>query len=145
MDRIVQRLQELTSALEEGKNKFERVIRTIPDPQIRKSIIGLEKQSIEYAQELSQEIQTRGGTLPSVREKIAAPESGFNKQARNIGKEVIQICRKIEGSIITLYGRTLTDPIINESLRQMIRTQMNGIMRSTLQLKLLSKLLYASS
>jgi len=144
MDRIVQRLRELTSALEEGKKKCEEVAGTIPDPHIRKSILGLEKQSIEYALELSQEIQTRGGSLPSVPERIAAPESRFGKQARNIEKEVIKICRKIEGSIIKLYGRMLTDPILNESLRLMIRAQMNGIMRSTLQLKLLSKLLYTS-
>jgi hypothetical protein len=144
MDRIVKRLKKLTSALEEGKKEFEQVIGTIPDPHIRKSILSLEKQSMEYTQELNQEIKTRGGNLPSVREKIAIPKSGLNKQVRNIGKEVIQICRKIEGSIIKLYGRTLTDPTMNESLRQMIRTQRDGIMRSTLQLKLLSKLLYAS-
>ncbi|HLY70291.1 MAG TPA: hypothetical protein VKR53_11230, partial [Puia sp.] len=59
----------------------------------------------------------------------------------NIGKETMNICSKVEYPIIKLYRKILQQPVLNSSLKKIIQYQMNGIMCTTLQLKLLSKFL----
>lgn len=140
---VVQELKELSIALEEAKKKCDRVVFTISDPQIRKFILGLEQQSIRYAVELNAQIQNLGGEFPYVQQEIPPVTGLLNRQANNIEKEVLQICRRIGDSLIKLYSNVLKNSIMNDGLKQMIRSQMNGIMSSTLHLKLLGKLLYS--
>jgi hypothetical protein len=85
---VIQNLNELSIALEQGKKKCDQIVFTVPDSKIRKSLL------------------------------------------------------RIEGSIIRLYGKILNNPIFTEQLRDLMRSQMIGIMGSTQHLKLLSKLLY---
>jgi hypothetical protein len=137
---VIHDLSKLSVALAQGKEKCDRVVFTIPDPKIRKSILDIERQSSQYAEELIDQIRQMGGKYQPTPEISSI--SSLGKQVRNIEKEVLQICRRIERSVIRLYGKMLKDPIVSDKLRNIIRTQMNGIMTSTQHLKLLSKLLY---
>lgn len=139
---VVQKLNDLFIALGEGRKQCESVVLGIPDAQIRKSILGIEEQSAKYAFEINQHIHILGGQPKFVNPEIDSEGTTFRSHIKNIEKEVLKICGKIEGPIIRLYGKVLRDPFISDGLRQVIRSQMYGIMSSTLQLKLLSKLLY---
>ena len=141
MEVMVQQLKELSIALEEGKKECDRLVYTVSDPKVRKSILGIELQSVLYASELKEQIQQLGGSVEL--EPVEIPlKPNRTKESKNLEKEVIGICRNIERSVIKFYGRLLQAQIENDGLRQLIRSQMNGKMRSTMHLKLLSKLVY---
>ena len=139
---VVTSLSELRGALIESKGKCEEVARKIGNEQLRKTIISLEQLNIQYAHELDAQIQSLGGEFKN---SVALfnpqdlPDSGDSKI--NVKKETLNICTKIEYPIIKLYRRILRQPLLNSSLKKIIQYQMNGIMCTTLQLKLLSKFL----
>jgi hypothetical protein len=64
------------------------------------------------------------------------------KPIHNLEKQALKACRKIESSVIQLYSKMLHEQFENDSLKKLIQYQMNGIMRTTLQLKLLLKFLH---
>jgi hypothetical protein len=130
----------LSKALEEGKKRCEEMVFKIPETHIRKSILGIEKQSEEYAHELNAQIETMGGESKDVSIEMKSPYRSFNSRSRNIEKEILVMCRVIERSVIKLYSKILNDPILTDGFKEVIRAQMNGIMRSTLQLKLANKI-----
>jgi hypothetical protein len=137
---VIQNLNELTIALEQGKKKYDQIVFTVPDPKIRKSLLSIERQSSEYAEELIAQIKKMGGDFQP--NPAVCMVDSLENRVKNIEKEVLQICRRIERSIIRLYGKMLKDPIVTDQLRDLIRSQMIGIMGSMQHLKLLTKLLY---
>jgi hypothetical protein len=137
---VIQNLNELTIALEQGKKKYDQIVFTVPDPKIRKSLLSIERQSSEYAEELIAQIKKMGGEFQPT--PAVCMVDSLENRVKNIEKEVLQICRRIERSIIRLYGKMLKDPIVTDQLRDLIRSQMIGIMGSMQHLKLLTKLLY---
>jgi hypothetical protein len=137
---VIQNLNELTIALEQGKKKYDQIVFTVPDPKIRKSLLSIERQSSEYAEELIAQIKKMGGDFQP--NPAVSMVDSLENRVKNIEKEVLQICRRIERSIIRLYGKMLKDPIVTDQLRDLIRSQMIGIMGSMQHLKLLTKLLY---
>lgn len=139
---VITSLSELRSALIESKRKCEEVASKISNEQLQKTIITLEQLNIQYAHELDAQIQSLGGDLKSSTILFNAqnsPDSGETKI--NVKREALNICTKIEYPIIKLYRKILRQPLLNASLKRIIQYQMNGIMCTTLQLKLLSKFL----
>jgi hypothetical protein len=131
----------LTKALIEAKRKCEEIERRVRNEQLRKTLIGLEQLNSQYARELISTIQSLGGAPETVDAgsplSASAPEIG----KINIRKETLNICSKVEYPIIKLYRKILRQPFLSSSLKKTIQYQMNGVMCSTLQLKLLSKFL----
>jgi hypothetical protein len=140
---VITSLSELCAALLEGKKKCEDIARKISNEQLRKTIINLEQLNIQYAHELHAQIQSLGGKFNNMelegQEKHSLEDAG--DKIDNIQKATMNICSKIEYPIIKLYRRILQQPVVNSSLKKIIQYQMNGIMCTTLQLKLLSKFL----
>jgi Domain of unknown function (DUF2383) len=139
---VITSLTELSKALMDAKRKCEEIERRVRNEQLRKTLINLEQLNSQYARELISQIYSMGGgeqptepgagTLGSF-----APEIG----EINVRKETLNICSKVEYPIIKLYRKILRQPFLSTSLKKTIQYQMNGVMCSTLQLKLLSKFL----
>ncbi len=136
-------LHELCAALLEGKKKCEDLARKIGNEQLRKTIINLEQLNVQYARELHSQIRSLGGEFNDIDWDSHHDETMNNADTKtfNIQKETLNICSKVEYPIIKLYRKILRQPVINNSLKKIIQYQMNGIMCTTLQLKLLSKFL----
>jgi hypothetical protein len=139
--RVVHMLMQLADALEQGRKNCEELVLTVPDAQLRKYLMGLRHQSANYAWELYEQIVSMGG---SINPEFGVKTSGkpFGGKLGNVEKKLSSICLKIENTVIKLYGSFLRDHELNSGLRQMIQNQMNGIMGTTLHLKLVNRLLY---
>ena len=139
---VITSLSELCNALVESKRKCEAIARKIGNEQLRKTIINLEQLNIQYANELNSQIQSLGGEFknPGLLSH-SQNTTDFDEAKINIKKEALDICSKIEYPIIKLYRKLLRQPLLNSSLKKIIQYQMNGIMCTALQLKLLSKFL----
>src|SRR5277367_5042017 len=139
---VITSLSELCDALIERKRKCEQIARKIGNEQLRITIINLEQLNIQYAHELNSQIQSLGGEFKdSDILSHAQTQADLDQTKINVKKETLNICSKIEYPIIKLYRRILRQPLLNASLKKIIQYQMNGIMCTTLQLKLLSKFL----
>jgi hypothetical protein len=139
---VVTSLSELRGALIESKRKCEEVAHKIGNEQLRKTIINLEQLNIQYAHELDAQIQSLGGEFKNSTTLFHSQNSSHSGETNiNVKKEALNICTKVEYPIIKLYRKILRQPLLNASLKRIIQYQMNGIMCTTLQLKLLSKFL----
>jgi small-conductance mechanosensitive channel len=139
---VITNLSELYNALLEGKRKCEEIALKISNEQLRKTIINLEQLNVQYARELNAQIQSLGGEI--INTDFLSDSKAYNSEDKtkiNVGRETMNICSKVEYPIIRLYRRILQQPLLNSSLKKIIQYQMNGIMCTTLQLKLLSKFL----
>jgi hypothetical protein len=141
----LKRLSELRSALLEGIRKCSEVAFSVANSTLRKTILNLEQQSSQYLSEINAQIQALGGKP----ESISFPQrlalnfvDQKNRPINNLQKQALKVCRKIESSVIHLYSKILRESFENENLKKLIQYQMNGIMRTTLQLKLLSEFLH---
>jgi len=139
---VITSLTELYNALLDGKRKCEEIALKISNEQLRKTIINLEQLNIQYARELNAQIQSLGGeaTRENMDPSSVSGESDHSGKI-NVGRETMNICSKVEYPIIKLYRKMLRQPFLNSSLQKIIQYQMNGIMCTTLQLKLLSTFL----
>ncbi|HLK29927.1 MAG TPA: hypothetical protein VKT28_15210 [Puia sp.] len=139
----LKKLNELRSALLEGIRKCGEVVLSVNNEPLRKTIMSLEQQSNQYANELNAQIQVMGGYSMNESKQEDANTSGKSKKIKtNIEEQALKICRKIEKSVINLYKKTLKEELANDGLKKMMKYQMDGIMCTTLQLKLLSKFLH---
>jgi hypothetical protein len=145
---VITSLTELSKALIEAKRKCEEIEWRVRNEQLRKTLIGLEQLNSQYARELISQIQSLGGAPQTLEAgsplASSAPEIGeinVRKEALNVRKETLNICSKVEYPIIKLYRKILRQPFLSSNLKKTIQYQMNGVMCSTLQLKLLSKFL----
>ncbi len=140
----LKKLKELRSALLEGIRKCSEVVLSVNSEPLKKTILTLEQQSSQYANELNSQIQVMGGVVDLNEEKLVAIDTLKIKKSRkeNIEEQALKICRKIERSVIGLYKNMLKEELPNDGLKKMIKYQMDGIMCTTLQLKLLSKFLH---
>jgi len=141
----IKRLSELRSALLDGIKKCGEVAFSVADQTLRKTILALEQQSSQYLNEINAQIEALGGKPKDIvsRQNLALHfTEEKNKSKTNLEKQALKICNKIESSVINLYCKMLKEPFENDGIKKMIQYQMNGIMRTTLQLKLLSKFLH---
>jgi hypothetical protein len=139
---LINNLSELCDALVEGKRKCEEIASKISNEQVRKTIFSLEQLNIQYAKELNAQIQSLGGESKNTgMNTFQTPGAEKQETSVNVKKETLHICTKVEYPIIKLYRKILRQPLLNSSLKGIIQYQMNGIMCTTLQLKLLSNFL----
>lgn len=142
---VLKRLSELRSVLLDGMKHCGEVAFSAADKTFQKTILALEVQSSQYLSEINLHIEAMGGKKKSIAIQknlnlnFAAERKIGNDYAK---KQALQISKKIESSLIRLYCKILQERIENESIKNMIQNQMHGIMRRTLQLKLLSKFLH---
>ena len=141
----LKRLSELRRALLDGINMCGEVAFSIANSTLRKTILALEQQSSQYLNEINFQIEKLGGKANDIgfQQNLALNfVEEKQKPIHNLEKQALKACRKIESSVIQLYSKMLHEQFENDSLKKLIQYQMNGIMRTTLQLKLLLKFLH---
>jgi len=139
---ILEKLGRLLETLQRVKKTYEQTASTISNQQIRCTILGLAQESKQYANELMSHIEILGGP----RER-SSTESEFDYSAASPKKNEweceeeknsLNDCTRSEKFLLQVYREVLNEPFLYENIRKMIRYQLNGILHSFAQLKLLN-------
>jgi hypothetical protein len=119
---------------------------SIRNREIRHTILGLVQETKQYAYELVSHIQMLGGDTAQLHSGIEFNFEGLpgqrNWEIIKEEKESIQFCVMTEKSIVKVYREILNEPFLYEGIRKMIRYQLNGMMHSFSQLRLLNASLH---
>jgi hypothetical protein len=135
---ILEKINILCNLLQQDKIKYERVSATIPDKELRRTILSLAQESNQYACELSSQIQTLGGN--SQKEKMDGYDPDMAGDNLYDEKDILNFCEMNEKKMVSAYREILNESYLYEGLRKLIRYQLNGILCSFTQLRLLNSL-----
>jgi len=143
---ILEKLDYLHSLLQEVKKKYEDVATYIRDKQLQRTVITLAQESNQYACELSSMIKTLGGEMiqsGDYAKIVRQPEPTNNGNVLEYEKEILSICAACEKKMISAYREILNEPYLYDGVRNLIRSQFNGVLCAFLQVKLLNNSLQA--
>ena len=137
---ILEKLDRLLDTLQKVKKTFEQSASTIHNQQIRYTILGLAQESKQYANELMSHIEILGGTRERfiVETELDFCDDDKNEWECNEEKDRLKICTSSEKFLLQVYREVLNEPFLYDNIRKMIRYQLNGILHSFAQLKLLN-------
>jgi len=138
---ILEKLDRLLETLHKVRETFEQTASSIHNQQIRYTVLGLAQESKQYANELMSHIETLGGSRekfpiesePNICDVLDDDESACREE-----KDRLKICTSSEKFLLQVYREVLNEPFLYDNIRKMIRYQLNGILHSFAQLKLLN-------
>jgi uncharacterized protein (TIGR02284 family) len=131
----VKKLNQLFSALQDVKKKCETFATGIKNQQVYQTIISLAVENNQYATEISSLIRSLGGeTEITSTENLADTKSKKPRSEKNI----LKACEKSEQLLMKMYNDVLTEHYVYDSLKKMIKNQLNGINFSFHRLQLLN-------
>ena len=138
---ILEKLDRLLETLQRVKKTFEQTASTINNQQIRCTILGLAQESKQYANELMSHMEILGGSreryeTDSKLDFSNSPEK--NEWECSEEKDRLKDCTSSEKFLLQVYREVLNEPFLYDNIRKMIRYQLNGILHSFAQLKLLN-------
>ena len=137
---ILEKLDRLLETLQKVKITFEQTAVNINNQQIRYTVLGLAQESKQYANELMSHIEILGGNC----ERLAESELTFSdllekhESECSEEKDRLKVCTSSEKFLLQVYREVLNEPFLYDNIRKMIRYQLNGILHSFAQLKLLN-------
>ncbi len=138
---VLDKLHHLLQVLQKARKNFEDLASSVRNKEIRQTILGFVQESKQYSSELVSHIAMLGGEPEQKYEPVssrydALPEKDHWEIVKE-EKDGIKYCTMMEKSILETYRNVLNEPFLYEDLRKMIRYQLNGMMHSFAQLKLL--------
>jgi len=141
---ILDKIHALCHLLWQGKNEFEALSSTIPDKQLRWTVLALAQESNQYASELSSQLHTLAGIsvkeVNGVEKEEDDGKANITSETLHNETEVLALCRMNENKIVRAYQDILNESFLLEGLRKMLRYQLNGVLCAFMQLKLLNSL-----
>jgi hypothetical protein len=135
---LLENLNNLCKMLWQGKKEYEQVASTIPDKELRRTILTLAQETNQYAHELSSQIQSLSGSAAIA--IVEEPDMEIETKVFRNENEILSYCRMNESKMVSAYRAILNESFLYEGLRKMIRYQLNGILCAFMQLKLLNSL-----
>jgi len=138
---VMNKLKFLLVSLQKSKKAYEQMAFTLKNKQLRLTIIGLAQESRQYATELDSYVTTLGLETEKMDTEPELPDDGSPGGKDWIcleeEKDILHWCAKSEKSLLKVYREVLNEPFLNEGVRKMMRYQLNGMMHSFAQMKLL--------
>lgn len=134
----LEKLNHIYRLLWHNKNKFEQVSHKVYDKQLRLTILTLVQEINQYAGELYSLIHSLGGRLHSTQTEVT--EETTTLLPSDAEHDVLQFCEVHEKAMVRAYRAILNESYLYEGIREMIRSQLNGILCSFTQLRLLQSL-----
>ncbi|HMH32028.1 MAG TPA: DUF2383 domain-containing protein [Puia sp.] len=138
---VTDKLKYLLVSLQKSRKVYEQMAFTLKNRQLRLTIIGLAQESRQYATELDSYVTTLGLETERMETGLefsddSSPE-GKDWICLEEEKDILHWCAKSEKALLKVYREVLNEPFLNEGVRKMMRYQLNGMMHSFAQLKLL--------
>jgi uncharacterized protein (TIGR02284 family) len=138
---VFTKLEFLLHSLLRARKAFEEIASSLKNRQLQQTIIGLAHESRQYATELDSYVHTLGMETEkhsSANDFHESPTELVEWVFPEEEKDVLRWCAKREKSIVLVYREILNEPYLYEGIRKMIRYQLNGVMHSFAQMKLLN-------
>ncbi|MBD0289459.1 MAG: hypothetical protein ICV79_29180 [Flavisolibacter sp.] len=136
---LLKKINDLCDLLRKGKREYEQMAASLPDKEIRQTILTLAQERNQYACELSAQLKIFG-----VKEAVERPQEqkvAF-KYFRNLSA-VLLFCRLRERKTLRAYRKLLKQSSINQGIQRMIHYQLEGMKCAFIQIKLLSSLKFS--
>ena len=132
---VLESLKKLFSVLQVEKSNFEHAALIAENRQLKDTLIQFLQESNQYLNELKCQIESLGG------DAMINPAEANEKGTLNIheSKDVYDYCGKCENRILLAYREILNQSVIVKELRNMVRYQLNGLLCSFLQLRILKE------
>ncbi len=138
---IVEKINNLCSLLLQEQSDFEQVATQITDTELRCTVLTLAQNNHQYACELSSQVQAiRGTEVPGGLPLSLKPVTEIESCVFNNENEVLAFCKMNEKKMVFAYRDILNESALYEGLRKMIRYQLNSILVTFMQLRLLNSL-----
>ena len=142
---IVEKINRLCRLLFQEQSAFEQAATHITDSALRCTVLTLAQNTHQYACELSSQVQTMkgieapGGISPyAVQQSSVIDDTSFSNE-----NEVLAFCKMNEKKMVFAYRDILNESLLYEGLRKMIRYQLNGVLVTFMQLRLLNSLKFS--
>ena len=135
----IEKINSLCTLLKKGTKEYEKLSGSITNKEIRNTVLTLAQESNQYACELYSQVLTLGGTPQKTH--AVEPESDIDCTIADNENKLLSFCSTAEKKMVSAYHEVLNESFLNEGLRKMIRYQLNGILCSFMQLKLLNSLI----
>jgi hypothetical protein len=130
---VLEGLKKLFSVLQIENSNFEHAAFVTENRQFKETLVQFLQESNQYLHELKCQIESLGGDTPIVSDLAATDDSLHIDN----NKDVYDYCGKCENRILTAYREILNQSVILKELRNMVRYQLNGLLCSFLQFKML--------
>lgn len=140
---IVEKLSRLRSLVKAETEKYKLAAYGITDYQFRNNVTLLAQESDQYFFELTSQLRVLGEEsidqeIDSCNDAHFSAEEAVLENASLQQNITLQVCKDSEKRLIQAYREILNEPFLMDGLRILIRRQLNGIMYTFLQLKLLT-------
>ena len=135
---LIEKINGLYRLLRKGTKYYEKLSVNIASKEMRNTVLSLAQENKQYASELYSQVLTLGGTPQKT--QADETENNVDTAMANNENKLLTFCSTTEKEMVSAYHEILSETHLNEGLRKMIRYQLNGILCSFMQLKLLSSL-----
>ena len=135
---ISDKINRLCHLLLTDKSIYESLASSVRHRALRDTILSLAQSSRQYACELSALIKSMGWRAIDINDDL--PEEIPAAGEPEGDHEVLIFCQTTERNMVAAYRDILNESFPFEDLRKLIRQQLNGLLHSFTQLRLLNSL-----
>ena len=130
---VLDKLRHLFELLKERKKEFEELANGIKNHQLKITVLCLAQECNQYAHEIFSQLETMTGRV----EDYSGACTEYEGPLFAADDDILQSCRVSEKNLIVAYRMVLNEPALNEHLRKLLRSQLNGLTYTFTQIKLL--------
>jgi len=133
---VLESLKRLFSVLQQEGLNFQQAASATDNRQLKETLTQFLQESKQYINELKCQIESLGGN-PEMDAALSQIPADAGDLKISDEKEVYEYCSKCENRILVAYREILNQSVILKELRGMVRYQLNGLLCSFLQFKIL--------
>lgn len=133
---VVESLRKLFSVLNGENINFQRAVNITDDRQLKNTLLQFIQSTKQYANELKCQIESLGGGIV-INDSILPDNKGSDNLTMNNSKEILEYCCNCEVRVLSAYREILNQSFILKDLRGIMRHQLNDMLCSFLQFKML--------
>jgi uncharacterized protein (TIGR02284 family) len=133
---VLESLKKLFSVLQEEGLHFQQAASVTENKQLRETLTQFLQESKQYVNELKCQIESLGGD-PAMDADLSVRAADAGSLKTSDEKDVYEYCSNCENRILVTYREILNQSVILKDLRGMVRYQLNGLLCSFLQFKML--------
>jgi len=133
---VLESLRKLFSVLKGENVNFQRAIGITEDKQLQNTLMQFVQASNQYANELKCQIESLAGGTEMDELTLIENESNDRFQMKN-SIEILEYCCNCEMRVLSAYREILNHSFILKDLRGIMRYQLNEMLCSFLQFKML--------
>ena len=134
---VVESLRKLFSVLNGENINFQRAINITNDRQLKNTLLQFVQSSKQYANELKCQIESLGGGGTEINEAVLPDNKSSDNLTLHDSKEILEYCCNCEQRVLSAYREILNQSFLLKDLRGIMRHQLNEMLCSFLQFKML--------